>query len=182
MLWPAAIPEIPRSQCPTTREGRRQQAAASRARRMERTRRRQAEREAQRKAIDDSHDWVCCGCIQRCAKCQVRRSASGHMASCPGLPLGLAQWAEEARAHRHALATGALSNRNAPEDTVPVLVCTSCGAWATAASQTTRSLLLRPCHKEPSRAGEDVLSRVRRGLHPKAGHQPPLLTLWRPCE
>ena len=92
----------------------------------------------------------------------------------------LSQWAVSARQGRHAVAVGALCTALAPEDTVPVLVWTGCGAWPTAASQQTRGLLLRPCRSTPTRAGADVLARVARGLHPKAGMQPPLLALWRP--
>ena len=78
--------------------------------------------------------------------------------------------------HGHRLGTAALYDHQAHEEAVALLVCTVCGAWATAASQETRSLLLRPCRR-PTRAGKDVLSRVLRGLHPKAGHGPPLLAM-----
>ena len=175
LLWPAAVPDIPRR--PPTQKERQQRAEAARARRAARTRQRQAAQEAQWKAADDSHSWVACGSLLRCARCQTRRLAVGRMDRCPGMPLELAQWAAQAKGHRHVLAHAALWNRQAPERTVAVVLCVACGAWTTAAAQAAQSLLLRPCRGTPTKAGADALSRVARGLHPKAGCQPPLLAL-----
>ena len=42
--------------------------------------------------------------------------------------------------------------------------------------------VLRPCAGVPTAAGRDVLSRLRRGLHPKCGLAPPLVGAWRPAD
>ena len=81
----------------------------------------------------------------------------------------------------HALSQGVLhSGGGAQGDELSLLACTRCGAWTTAAAQRSKGLLLRPCMGVPSAAGRDVLSRLRRGLHPKSGLSPPLVGLWRP--
>ena len=88
------------------------------------------------------------------------------------------EWAEVAHRQGHALrvAIAHYSGREQPDEVLRILFCAKCGTWATAAQQQ-KCQLLGPCHNEPTRAGADVLSRLRRGLHPKAGLTPPLATV-----
>ena len=122
MLWPAAVPEVPRAMGPSTRQGREEQAQASRARRAERTRMERARREAQWRAAAETHRWVSCGTIQRCGCCQLRRVRSVEIARCAGIPGGLRQWASSARQQRHTLAIAALFHHQHPEVTVPIVI------------------------------------------------------------
>ena len=183
ILWPAAVPSVPRSMRPTTRGARQQQAQRAQERRAATTSARRSQQQQERQTIDASHRWVQCGVVERCAHCHcVRRTDARTMVHCPGIPEVLSLWAAQARDCDHSLAVAALCQRGTPGDTVALIVCIRCGAWSTAASQRKKSLLLRPCRRAPSRAGAEVLARVRRGLHPKPGYEPPLITLWRPAE
>ena len=106
LMWPAAVPAVPREVRPTTRGARRQQADDTRRRRGEQAGHRRATRAAQQQDADSSHEWVPCGSISRCAKCQIRRAASG-LERCPGVPHELERWAAQAREHGHVLAMAA---------------------------------------------------------------------------
>ena len=67
--------------------------------------------------------------------------------------------------------------RDLPNEVLQVLFCSECGAWSSAAQQKHRCGLMSSCRGQPTRAGQGVLRRLARGLHPKRGLEPPLATV-----
>ena len=169
-LWPAARPMVSNAGRPTTRQARAERAHARQVRLAEaRKLKKQTQFSAQA-----THSWMQVGSVTRCCWCLCRHSC---LQPCTGIPVALRSWEECAVQHAHTPRRVLLHfhGRAESQEVLSAIVCMSCGAWSTAAVQRRHSLLLKPCRRVPSRAGQDVLSRVRRGLHPKAGGTPPCL-------
>ena len=141
----------------------------------------EAERAAQDQAAKKAtHEWTKCGSIWRCSRCHCRMAK--QLSECHGRPANLADWQHSAQQLGQVLYQGELFSPSRPATTVRLLACKACGAWATAATQQARSLLLRPCSRRPTKQGLEARRRLARGLHPKRGLEPPLLRRWQPRE
>lgn len=162
--WPAAAAMADRSCRPTTRAARVEVADAHAS---ERRMRIEAKHQAARLAQEErfaTHDWLQLNHIQRCALCLCQRSST--IPACPGYPAALTKWASlAAGGGGHVVLRGVLHDEATGIPPVPFLLCRVCGAWSSAAVQT-QSGLLGLC-KKATRAGQEVLNRVARGLHPK---------------
>ena len=172
ILWPAARPMISNTGRPTTRKQLADRVQARQARIAEARRRKKL---VQCSAMA-THSWMHVGSVKRCCWCMCQHPC---LQPCPGIPVVLRSWEECAVQHAHTPRRALLHfhGRAESQEVLPAIVCVCCGAWSTSATQSSRSLLLKPCRRAPSRAGQDVLSRVRRGMHPKAGGVPPALLL-----
>ena len=178
LLWPPARGMVSQMRRPTTRAGRkaqqqrRQAAAQTRA---EDRRRRQA-------ATLNSHQWVQVGqSVARCSRClAIRGAPAAKSAQCPRHPELLQEWRHAATEQGHQVRSGILHDVSCLANTTAALVCVGCGSWTTAAAQSQRCALLGRCRCRdglaPTRAGREVLARVRRGQHPKLGMLPPQLS------
>ena len=126
---------------------------------------RRARRTEARRQAEATHSWATVGGTARCRLCLALRR--GVAEPCCGAPAGLAASADAAteRGHRlwRARATPP-SGGGPPAPSFPVLACTRCGAWEAAGAS---SSLARRC-EPPNKGGMAVLSRLRRGLFPRA--------------
>ena len=177
LLWPAALGIVSQRRRPTSRVEREEVAQ----RRREATSERQAVRRRALLAALSSHQWVQVGSQRRCAVClAVHGLPAARAEVCPGYPDAFSIWLDVARSGGHSMKLGVLHEREAALHAVPVAWCSSCGSWMTTATQGSRCRLLDACRcrrgLDPTKAGREARSRAARGLHPKPGHGPPVLT------
>ena len=197
--WPAASAMVKESRRPPTRGGRSQQVEANQVRRQER----RHERQREQHAAQATHSWVdvstsrarsrginvhssglpsapanvdrtaASAAARRCAVCC--QWFAQDVPPCAGPPAGWSEWREQATARGHAVRSALLFDEEGQQH-VPLVFCSTCGAWTTTGAQVAGSLFMRPC-RAPTKAGKQVLSRLCRGLHPKSGHNPPYASL-----
>ena len=184
LLWPDASQLRGEIRRPTTRGERRALAQAAAQRR----RGRRAIKKDVERMQRQTHTWAKIGDTRRCISC-MRWEAAG-IAACDGQ--GLAQWRsmiDMAKQHGHELQEGELYDQEARilpptaapaiqrwEGGLPMVICTHCGAWATAGGRPQR--LLTACARL-TLCGKAALERVASGLHPKSGRLPPRCSIQR---
>ena len=166
--WPTAAAMVTEPRRPPTKEGRRAQADANRAKR---NGRRQEIQKQQQKALD-THVWVELGTARRCATCVQWRAAK--MGPCRGPPAGWAEWRTQAADRGHAVHSALLHDAQNRQAAAPLAFCANCGAWT--ATGTQGSKFSEHC-QAPTEAGKQALARLAKGRHPKEGRSPPFAAL-----
>ena len=166
-LWPAAAELRPREDRPTTRLAR-EHRVRGRDDRLAAERDRKARLQSQ---AEKSHVWAQCGGRQRCRLCLAFRAQGVPL--CSGVATDWIACIQDAQALGHHMERFALHDSGGV-DVIPMVACSACGAWSSCSAVATKSLFRQPCKHRPSRAGDEVLKRLARGLHPKPGRDPPL--------
>ena len=163
-LTAKAVTRWPRAQrAPRLR--REQQAAEARQRAQQRQQQRQAARAAKHEEHlrrHATHSWDTWKGVTRCVVCLQQRKAA-DLAPCPEAPPKLLQLGHQAREYGHRLWAAAAVAASGREAT-PVAFCAECGGWAQGVSDSK----LRDRCKPATRAGQEALSRIWRGLFPKS--------------
>ena len=125
-------------------------------------------KEERRRQRHSTHSWVDVGGCRRCSSCSAFEGKD--VSECSGTPQRLNDVATQAQqTWGHIIFQGMLHEGST---VLPSIHCGVCGGWASAGIDTQDRKLLNICEKGRSRAGQDVLGRIARGLHPKSRRHP----------
>ena len=162
-LWPRSRPAdggrwSRHKVAPEEIDARRAAAQAARNQRREEIFQRRAEARA-------THQWMQWRGVTRCTWCLVSSHSTAAEVRCEGALPAFVALGQEAQSKGHRLWNAAVVDQVGLH--TPLAVCIRCGGWAQGIAPGRPPKLSAACTR-PTRAGSEVIARVRKGLFPKS--------------